>query len=531
MTPSVVVLTNALIVDGTGSAAFLGEVWVSGGFISRITMERETHPPQAVVLDMGGRVVAPGFIDVHSHADNAAFLDQFDTSKILQGVTTEVTGNCGMTLAPRSNAYRDELTAYAGRLFPDTVWDGETFHDFWQSAETKGLVTHVAPLVGQGTLRILAMGLENRQPTARERQDMHQALRGAMDAGAFGLSTGLIYPPGSFTPTEEIIDLCRQLEHGLYASHLRGESLLLEESVAEAIEIGREAGVAVQLSHHKAAGPENWGKTVKTLATVDHARATGQEVRLDVYPYTASSTMLTACLPTWAEVGGHHATMQRLIDPAMQRQIRRDIEGGLPGWENHLESAGVEGILICTTADHAYEGQTLAEAAKGLSLEPIAALFHILVQEELRASMIVFSMADADLERVLLYPWTMIGSDGLPPGSGGRPHPRLFGTFPRVLGRYVRDIPILGLEQAVYKMTGLPADTFGIAKRGLIREGYRADLVVFSADTIADTGSYGGLPSAPSGIFQVYQDGQLVVDDGRYLGIPRGHWLKHGVDS
>ncbi len=531
MTDSVTILTDALIVDGSGCDAFLGEVWMADGSITRISAIGETHPSNAVVVDVGGRVLAPGFIDVHSHADNAAFLGHHDTSKILQGVTTEVTGNCGMTLAPRSDLYRDELAAYAGRLFPATVWSGESFRDFWQSAETRGLVTHVAPLVGQGTLRIMAMGLEDRTPTDRERQRMHQALRAAMDAGAFGLSTGLIYPPGTFTPTEEIIDLCRQLEHGLYASHLRGESLLLEESVAEALEIGREANVAVQLSHHKAAGSQNWGKTVKTLAAVDRARAAGQAVRLDVYPYTASSTMLTACLPSWTEVGGHDATIRRLTDPSTQRQIRRDIEEGLPGWENHLESAGVDGILLCTTADHEYEGQTLAEAAKCLDMDPVSALFHILVQEDLRVSMIVFSMDDQDLERVLRYPWTMIGSDGLPPGSGGRPHPRLFGTFPRVLGRYVREVPILGLEQAVYKMTGLPADTFGLQKRGLIREGYRADLVVFSADTIADTGTYGGLPSSPSGIYQVYQEGHLVVDGGQYLGTPRGRWLKHHVET
>lgn len=523
----VMILTNAVIVDGTGCDPYSGEVWVEDGYITRVKASSEMHPQRAKVVDVEGCVLAPGFIDVHSHADNAAFLDHADTSKILQGVTTEVPGNCGMSLAPRSRAFGNDLAAYSGRLFPDTKWTGESFEDFWQRAEARGLPTHVAPLVGQGTLRIMAMGLSDRPPSDRERHLMRDALREALDAGAFGLSTGLIYPPGTFTSTEEIIALCRELEHGLYASHLRGESVLLEASVAEAIAIGKAAGIPVQLSHHKAAGTKNWGKTVNTLAQVDQARAEGQEVRLDVYPYTASSTMLTACLPPWTEEGGHLATLQRLKDPASQGQMRRDIEEGLPGWENHLESVGVDGILISTTADHAYEGQTLSQAAKSLGVDPISALFHILLQEALRVSMIVFSMDDRDLERVLRYPWTMIGSDGLPPGSGGRPHPRLFGTFPRVLGRYVREMPILDLSNAIHKMTGLPAETFGIVKRGLVKEGYWADLVTFSPDTIADTGTYGGLPSAPCGISQVYQEGQLVVDHGRYLGKPLGKWLKH----
>ena len=217
------ILINAVIVDGTGRDPYSGEVWVEGGYITRIKASGEMHPSGATVVDVKGSVLAPGFIDVHSHADNAAFLDHADTSKILQGVTTEVPGNCGMSLAPRSRAFGKDLTAYAGRLFPDTNWSGESFEDFWQSAEARGLITHVAPLVGQGTVRIMAMGLSDRPPSHQERQLMRDALRESLEAGAFGLSTGLIYPPGIFTSTEEIIDLCQHMGHGLYASHLRGK--------------------------------------------------------------------------------------------------------------------------------------------------------------------------------------------------------------------------------------------------------------------------------------------------------------------
>lgn len=520
------ILADAVIVDGTGSGRYRGDLWVEGGRVVRITSVGETHPDAATVISVEGKCVSPGFIDVHSHADNAAFLPDPDTSKILQGVTTEITGNCGETLAPRSAGFTTELTEYVERLFPPTSWTGGSFAEFWDDAARHGLVTNAAPLVGQGTLRILAMGLENRKPSASELGAMKDALNEALDAGAFGLSTGLIYPPGVFTETAEIIELARELRGRRYATHMRNEADLLVDSVKEALTIGRDAGVPVQISHHKAAGPQNWGKTETTLALIDEARQTGQDVRLDVYPYIASSTVLTSCLPPWVEAGGQTRVLARLRDADMRSLIQRDIEHGLPGWENELGSLGPAGILISATTDHTYEGETLADVAMALGVDPVTAMCQLLIQNDLQVSIILFGMDDGDLERVLRFPWTMIGSDGLPEGRGGKPHPRLYGTFPRVLGQYVREKSVLTLETAVYKMTGLPADTFGLTDRGVIREGAIADLVVFAPDTIRDRGQYAAEPVPPSGISRVYQAGECVVEGIKYVGRRQGKRLR-----
>ncbi len=520
------IFSDATVIDGTGSPRFRGDLWVQAGRVVEIAPVAETHPAGWEVIPVGGKVVAPGFIDVHSHADNAAFLPDPDLSKICQGVTTEVTGNCGESLAPRTEAFMTDLAEYTERLFPPTVWRGQGFAEFWDQAEARGLMTNVAPLVGQGTLRILAMGLEERRASDAERRLMRDALRRALDEGAFGLSTGLIYPPGVFTTTDEIIDLASCLDGRIYATHMRNESDLLVESVQEALTIGKESGCRVQISHHKASGPQNWGKTTTTLELVMEARQAGQDVRLDVYPYTASSTVLTSCLPPWVEAGGQEAVLRRLQDSGERRRIYDDIEKGLPGWENEFGHMGSDVILISSTRDHRYEGRTLTEVAQELHVDPIAAMMRLLVENELRVSMILFSMDESDLRRVMTFPWTMIGSDGLPPGSGGKPHPRLFGTFPRVLGQYVRDEEWMNLETAVYKMTGLPADTFGLSDRGVIRPGAVADLVIFDSEAIEDMGRYAADAALPEGIKAVYLQGECVVEQGRYLGAKRGQRLK-----
>ncbi|PSR20445.1 MAG: N-acyl-D-amino-acid deacylase [Sulfobacillus acidophilus] len=519
------ILSGATVIDGTGQRRYLGDVWIEGKYIARITDVAESHPPNWTVIPIEGRIVSPGFIDVHSHADNAAFLNEPDCSKIFQGVTTEVTGNCGDSLAPRNAKFAADLRAYAERLFPPTPWHGTTFRDYWAEAQTRGLVTNVAPLVGQGTLRILAMGLDDRPPTRAERHVMVDALRQSLDDGAFGLSTGLIYPPGLFTATEEIVELATCLGNRVYATHMRNEADNLIASVQEALNIGRAAHCPVQISHHKACGRENWGKTATTLSLVQAARQEGQNVRLDVYPYTASSTVLTSCLPPWVEVGGPSDILRRLTDFHEHQRIFEDIQTGLAGWENELGSVGAEGILISATPDHRWEGQNLAEISQAMGLDPVAAMLRILVESNLRVSMIAFSMDEGDLQRVMTFPWTMIGSDGLPPGIGGKPHPRQFGTFPRVLGTYVRERQWMDLETAVYKMTGLAADTFGLGDRGVIREDMVADLVVFDFDVIADRGQYAAEPIPPIGIDAVYLAGQCVVQDGRWQGIKIGQRL------
>lgn len=514
------------MLDGTGAPATHSDVCISEGVIQEVSPASDYHGDREV-LDASELTLAPGFIDAHSHADNAPFLADDDTTKILQGVTTEVVGNCGMSLAPRNDRYAGLLAAYAGRLFPTVRWSGDSFSDFLSEADRRGYVTNYAPLVGHGTLRIAAMGMEDRPPTAEEQKQMGGLLEEALEAGAFGLSTGLIYPPGLFSKTEEIIELARGLPpHALYASHIRGEGENLLESIREAIRIGEEAGVRTQISHHKAAGRENWGKTKDTLKMIAQARGRGVEVYQDVYPYTASSTMLTALLPPYMQEGGDEAVLRRLREHDAAARIRQAIEEGVEGWENHVSGAGWDGILISSTADHRYEGMTIEEISGQLGLEPVEVLVRILLEEQLRASMVVFSMDEADLQRVLREEHTMIGSDGLPPGFGGKPHPRLFGTFPRVLARYVREAPVFSLEEAVRRMTSLPARVFRIPGRGVIEPGKVADLVAFDAREVRDVGDYRDPVHTPEGIRWVLQAGQVVVDGQRYIGNRKGQRLQ-----
>ena len=519
------ILAGGTVVDGGGAPRYTADVVLEGSRIAAVEPARSFRPPGARVVDISGLTLAPGFIDVHSHSDNAPFLPDPDVSKILQGVTTDVVGNCGMSPAPRSAAHEAVLESYLERLFPPVAWEGRSWHAYWEAARG-GMVTNVAPLVGQGALRLAVMGMERRPATEAERRAMRALLREALDDGAFGFSTGLIYPPGIFTDTDELIDLARELGPHVYASHIRGEGDNLTEAVAEALAIGRDAGVQVEVSHHKAGGRQNWGKTRDTLAMIDAARAGGQRVFQDVYPYTAGSTILTACLPPWSQEGGNEAMLRRLHDPDALRRLRRDLEDGLPGFDSELHNAGADGIVLSSTKDGRYEGESLAAIAARLGVDAIDALFRILREEELSATMVVFLMDEKDVVRVLTHPYTMIGSDALPPGRGGKPHPRSFGTFPRILGHYGRERGLLTLEEAVYKMSGLPAETFHIPERGRIAPGLVADLVVLEAPAVIDRATYENPVATPLGIKSVYLAGRQVVAGGRYVGARNGTLLR-----
>jgi len=520
------VLAGASLIDGTGARARVADVYVEGERIERVEPPSDRHPADWRVERGDGLVLSPGFIDVHSHADNQAFVAEDDTSKILQGVTTEVVGNCGISLAPRRAEPDPVLDAWHGLWFTAPAWPGRSFGDYWRAAAASGLVTNAAPLVGHGALRIAVMGLHARPATAAEMGALRDALARSLDDGAFGLSSGLIYPPGVFTPPAELAELATGLGDRVYASHIRGEGAALLDAVAEAIDVGRRAGVRVEISHHKSTGRENRGRTAQSLALVDAARADGVDVRLDVYPYTASSTTLAACLPPWMHEGGRAALADRLEDEALRARARRDLEEGSPGFDSHLRAAGPEGIVVASTADHRFEGESLAQVAARLGVDPIEALFHVLRAERAVATMIAFVMDEDDVRRVLAHPWATVGSDGLFPGTGGRPHPRMYGTFPRVLGRYVRDEGVLPLEGAVAKMTGRAADAFRIPDRGTVAPGKVADLVLWQAGRIADGATYEDPFAPPTGIEAVYLAGRRVVDGGAYMGGRHGAVLR-----
>jgi N-acyl-D-amino-acid deacylase len=377
------------------------------------------------------------------------------------------------------------------------------------------------------------MGFARREPTGDELKRMQHLLEEALEAGAWGLSTGLIYAPGSYATTDEIAALAAVSTHGpaIYASHIRGEGALLLDAVAEAIEVGRRARLPVQISHLKAAGRPNWGKVVRALEMIDAAVAEGLDVQADVYPYTASSTTLRTLLPDWALEGGVEAMGARLRDAETRARIRRDLAAP-PAGQSLLDRIGWDNILVsyCERRKDA-EGRRLSEIAAAAGVDPLDAALDLIRDDGAKAYMILFQLDEADLRRVLLHPRVMIGSDGsalAPYGelAAGRPHPRSYGTFPRVLGEYVREQRLLPLAQAIHKMTGLPAERLGLRDRGVVRVGARADLVVFDPRRVADEATYETPHRYPLGIEQVVVNGRFVIRDGEHTGSLPGRVLR-----
>jgi len=488
------VIRGGMVYDGSGAPGASVDVAVRGDRIVEVGIVAGRGVTE---LDATGQAVAPGFIDVHSHDDFAVLLDPQMPFKVLQGVTTDVVGNCGSGVVPFETGLRRFRRLHPGAdLRP---WDG--FAGYLERVEHTSPSLNVAVLMGHGTLRGGAMGTAQRAPTAAELDQMRASVREGIAAGAVGLSTGLIYEPGRYARTEEIVALARELgglAGGLYATHMRNEGGALLDAVREAIRIGEEAGVRVQISHHKASGRDNWGRVHDSLQLIDAARGRGVDVTADQYPYTAGSTSLAAVVQNGA--------------------FRRDSPGGL----GQLTAADV---LIASAPMHpAWEGKTLAALAAdwGQSVEEAA---ERIVREEGEACFVVlFTMAEDDVRTVLAHPTTMIGSDGVP--AGGKPHPRLYGCFPRVLGHYVREQGVLDLATAIHRMTGMPGAKFQLAGRGVVRPGAFADLVVFDPTRIRDVATYDDPCRAPEGITAVYVNGIAVARDGAHTGARPGHALR-----
>ncbi|MGH7715150.1 MAG: N-acyl-D-amino-acid deacylase family protein [Vulcanimicrobiaceae bacterium] len=502
----------------------MDDVFIVDGSIDGVRPHSDSHAGWDVI-DATGLTVTPGFVDAHSHADNVPFLAEHDTSKIFQGVTTEIVGNCGFSLAPVNPRYRSE---HLGRV---SMWrhefSGSTFAELLDDADKRGYVTNYVPLVGHGTLRVAAMGMDDRAPTASEQTHMEDLLEEALDAGAFGISTGLIYPPGTYSKTDELVKLTSRMpKRALYASHMRGEGSTLLEAVSEALCIGEESSRRVMISHHKATGKRNWGATVQSLGLIQAARARGVDVYQDVYPYIAASTYLSTLIPPEYHAGGRDATLARLTDQASLARLQTQLSQFGDGFDNRILEAGYDHVLIASTASGAFEGMTIPEIAASLGKTEFEALVHVLVSERLTPTMIIFLMDEGDVERVMSDERTAIGSDSLAPGAGGKPHPRMFGTFPRVLSHYVRERSVLSLEQAIYKMTGLPAEIFRLDDVGAIAPGKAADLVAFDAATVADDLDYRDPVRQPKGIAWVMQAGETVVQNGQHSGTRCGRRLR-----
>jgi N-acyl-D-amino-acid deacylase len=489
-----IVVHGARIFDGTGAASFAGSLAVRG---DRIAAIGEVEGAAALEIDARGLALAPGFIDVHSHDDFAVLTTPTMDFKLMQGVTTEVVGNCGMGAAPYE-ALRDHFGTFFGNM-ATTGWQG--YRGYLEMVERAPPSLNVAMLVGHNTVRAAVMGMARRAPTQEEQRAMREVVREGLEAGAVGLSTGLIYEPGRHCATEEVIELARDVAAagGLYATHMRNEASGLLDAVREAIRIGRESGVRVQISHHKAAGKRNWGRVRESIELIEEARAEGLDVTADQYPYTSGSTMLAAVLHNDA------------LNPQGDR-------GGIARVEP-------ERVLIASAPFHPeYEGKTIAELAVQLGLSPEDAARKVDIDEQHRAIAILDLMDEDDVRTVMHHPTTMIGSDGIP--LGGKPHPRLYGTFARVLGHYAREVGLLTMEDAVYRMTGMPAQKFGLADRGVLRAGAFADLVIFDPATVIDTGTYNDPKRYPAGIPHVFVNGVAVVANGWHTNARPGRALR-----
>lgn len=498
---------NARVFDGTGSPWFCADVAVQDKRI--VAVGKLGGAAARRVIDAGELALAPGFIDAHSHSDTSILANPGAESKIRQGVTTEVVGQCGASAAP---LVERALETAADEADEDVTVCWGSMAQYMEAVDRRGVALNIAPLIGHGQIRACAMGYDRRPPSAEELAKMERLVAESMEAGAFGLTTGLIYPPGCYGDTDEVVALAKVVSRygGVYMSHIRDEEAGLLTAVGEAIDIGRRAHLPVQISHHKACDAPNWGRVKDSLAMIEAARREGIDVTADQYPYVATATGLSSIIPDWAHEGGPQALVGRLTDPATRARLRAEVAPvqEVRGWKNVYISAA-RGHQEC-------EGKNIVEIAGMTGKEPVDAAFDLIAETGAAVGMVRFSMCEEDVATVMSYPGTMIGSDSsaIAPSRGGKPHPRTYGTFPRVLGRYVRELKVLRLEDAIRKMTGFPAWRLGLWDRGLIRPGFAADLVLFDPETVADRATFADPHQFPVGIKVVVVNGQVTVEDG-----------------
>ncbi len=520
-----IVIKGGTIVDGSGRPRFVSDVGIVG---DRVAVLANLPAPEArTVISAEGLIVAPGLIDMHSHADYTLPVLPTADSKIYQGFTLEVVGNCGHSPAPLNAAMRREKLAgtLAGGnnlLWPGMEWSWASFGDFLAHLARIGTSVNVAPLVGHGAVRTFVLGEGDVAPTPDQLDAMKAEVRRAMQEGALGFSTGLIYPPGVYADTDEIVELARVAaeEGGIYTSHIRGESDAVLASISEAIAIARRAGISTEISHLKAAGRNNWPKMARGLELIEAARAEGLDVTADMYPYVAANTYIGALLPAKAQAGGREAIVRRLGDEAYRAEMRSALSGPRSAADAQWNEIYVS---YCPRFPE-YEGRTFQDIASERRQPTDEAVLDILIETQTQTELIVFMMSEENVALGLGRPYVMIGTDGegrsaQGPLSVGKPNPRNFGTTAKVLGHYARDEKLFSLEEAVRKMTGLPASKLRLADRGLLRAGYAADIVVFDPRTVADVATFEQPHRYPRGITWVLVNGQVVISEGRHTGL------------
>jgi N-acyl-D-amino-acid deacylase len=524
-------ITGGHIIDGSGSPWYEGEVAVKDGRVAAVG--RLVNPTAKRVIDAAGLVVAPGFIDLHTHSDYTLLVDGDGQSKIRQGVTTEIIGE-DVSAGPFTSLSQQEVSKSPAP--PGFKRNWTTLAEYFDVLQKSGISVNVASYVGAGQVWMDVIGYVNRRPTPEEMKKMEALVAQAMQQGAIGLSSGLIYPPNSFETTDDLIHLASVAARygGIYTSHIRGEAANEPQALAEAIEIGEKAHLPVHVLHFKMDGKPNWGHAIDQIRIIQAARDRGIEVTANQYPYIASMTHLEQCLPPKFLEGPLEHRAELLKDPKVREEIRRDIAHGLPEWVNNevQSTGGWHGVMVAgveKSEDKQYEGKRMDEVAKMMRIDPVNAFCDLLVTEGGTAYAIYFGMSEPDVDLIMKQPWVGIGSDGaaVSPSMAfaGKPHPRFYGTFPRVLGVYVREKQVLKLADAVRKMTSLPAHITGLKDRGLLAPGMAADITIFDPQIVSDKATFENPFQYPVGIPYVIVNGAVVIDKGQHTGARPGRVL------
>jgi N-acyl-D-amino-acid deacylase len=527
-----VIIRGGHVIDGAGNPWIKADVGIRAGHIARIG--RLDGAPAARVINATGQVVTPGFIDMHTHSEYVLLYDGNAQSKIRQGVTTEVFGEA-TSPGPIEGPGIEPNLELLKPLRIDLTWNNLDGY-FQRLLKTRSSV-NVASYVSACQVRYDVVGFENRPPTADEMEKMRRLVASSMEQGAVGLADALEATCG-YAKTDELIEEAKVVAKygGIYGTHLRGEGDTVLDSIREAIEIGENANIPVEIYHIKVAGSNNWGRMPELVALINSARARGVDINANQYPYIAANHPTLPLLPPWALEGGLDKTMERLLDPQLRLRIRHDIENGLPDWNSNYvrQSGGWRGIVIGAThteKNASFPGKTLEEIGRIREKDPADAFFDLLVEEHGQVTCLPFMMNEKDVQTALREPWVDIASDGSSLSTegqlaAGHPHPRNFGTFPRILGHYVREEKVLTLEDAVRRMTSLPAQRLGLKDRGLLREGYWADVVVFDPDRISDMATFASPKQYPAGINYVMVNGSVVIDGGNHTGERPGMVLR-----
>jgi N-acyl-D-amino-acid deacylase len=526
-----VIIKGGTVYDGTGAEGQHVDLALKGDRVAGVGDFKNARAK--VTIDAGGLAVAPGFINMLSWSTESLLQDGRSQSEIRQGVTTEIMGE-GESMGPVNDNVRAHMLRAQTDIKYEIKWN--TLAEYLRYLETRGISCNVASFIGATTIRENVIGYEDKQPTPEQLDQMRELVRKEMEAGALGIGTSLIYPPAFYAKTEELIELCKVAAkyQGKYISHMRSEGNQLMESLEELIRIAREANIPAEIYHIKAAGQKNWGKIDNLLSRIEAAQKEGLKIRANMYTYTAAGTGLSACLPPWAEDGGDLAFYKRLRDPTTRAKIAGEVKIDSDAWENlYLAAGSPDRILLAgfkTEKLKPLTGKTLAEAAKMRGNDPIETVMDLISEDESRIGTLYFVMSEENVKKELAKPWISFGSDEASQSAEGvflksNPHPRAYGCFARVLGKYVRDEKVISLPEAVRRLSGLPATNLGLDHRGLLQEGMFADVVVFDPATIADRATFDKPHQYAVGMKHVLVNGAQVLKDGDHTGAKPGRAL------